>query len=118
MKNGVLCFIFVGMDKKLKKLNRYITRVYPELLSENIEFYKAYNRFYSTVDSIYVIKLSTGKYVLSIEPESGYKVLVDSFGEDLFLEWFNTEHYIDFFDLFGEKVLGNRSFISGITYSM
>lgn len=105
------------MEDKLNKIMvRYINKVYPELLFGNILFSEVFGNYYSNIDSINILKISPGKYVLSIDPESGYKVLVDSFGEDLFLEWFNGEHYITFCNLFGEEVLGNRSFIGGITY--
>lgn len=104
------------IDKRLKILNRYISRVYPELLSENIDFYKVYDRCYSTVDSIYVINLLPGRYILSIDPDSGYKVLVELFGEDLFMEWFNREHYITFIDLLGDRVRGKRFIIDGLSF--
>ena len=63
-----------------------------------------------------VINLLPGKYILSIDPESGYKVLVELFGEDLFMEWFNREHYITFIDLLGDKVRDKRFIIDGLSY--
>ena len=113
-------------DKLIKILGRYISKVYPELLFGNIVFSEVFGNYYSNIDSINILNISPGKYVLSnispgkyvlsIDPNSNYKSLVDSFGEDLFLVWFNGEHYITFCNLFGEMVVGNRSFIGGITY--
>ena len=101
-------------DKLIKILGRYISKVYPELLFGNIVFSEVFGNYYSNIDSINILNISPGKYVLSIDPNSNYKSLVDSFGEDLFLVWFNGEHYITFCNLFGEMVVGNRSFIGGM----
>ena len=103
-------------DKLIKILGRYISKVYPELLFGNIVFSEVFGNYYSNIDSINILNISPGKYVLSIDSESNYKSLVDSFCEDLFLVWFNGEHYITFIDLFGDKVRGKRLIIDGLSY--
>ena len=106
------------IDKRLKILNRYITRVYPELLRGNLSFYKTFSIYYSNIETVLVNHTLRGdRYILYVGKDE-YGSLVELFGEDLFLEWFNKEHYITFIDLFGEKVRGRRDFIGGITYSM
>ena len=106
------------MDKRLKILNRYITRVYPELLRGNLSFYKTLSVYFSNIETVLVNRsVMGGRYILYVG-EDDYGSLVELFGENLFLEWFNKEHYITFCDLFGEKVRGRRDFIGGITYSM
>lgn len=106
------------IDKRLKILNRYITRVYPELLRGNLSFYKTLSVYFSNIETVLVNRTLRGdRYILYVGKDE-YGSLVELFGEGLFLEWFNKEHYITFIDLFGEKVRGRRNFISGITYSM
>jgi hypothetical protein len=103
-------------DKLIKILGRYISKVYPELLFGNIVFSEVFGNYYSNIDSINILNISPGKYVLSIDPNSNYKSLVDSFGEDLFLVWFNGEHYITFIDLLGDRVRGKRFIIDGLSF--
>lgn len=105
-------------DKLIKIVGRYISRVCPELLRGNLSFYNMTFIYPSNLETVFIGRsLMGGRYILYVgEDECGF--LVKLFGEDLFLEWFNNEHYITFIDLFGEKVVGNRSFIGGITYSM
>jgi hypothetical protein len=105
-------------DKLIKILGRYISRVYPELLRGELNFYKMLSIYPSNLETVFIGRsLMGGRYILYVG-EDEYGFLVKLFGEDLFLGWFNREHYITFIDLFGEEVLGNRSFIGGITYSM
>ena len=105
-------------DKLVKIVGRYISRVCPELLNGNLYFNKMLSIYPSNLETVFIGRsLMGGGYILYVG-EDEYGLLVRLFGEDLFLGWFNREHYITFIDLFGEEVLGNRSFIGGITYSM
>lgn len=106
------------IDKRLKILNRYITRVYPELLRGNLSFYQTLIVHFSNIETVYINRsVMGGRYILYVGKDE-YGSLVELFGEGLFLEWFNKEHYITFCELFGEMVRGRRDFIGGITYSM